>query len=194
MPYTSLGLPQPIIGSNNWGLPTNAGWALVNQFLSGLQAIPSLSVSGNVTVVGSITAGSFVGLSGTFLTTALFDIANGIPQLNSAGLIPSSLLSNQGIVTVAYSATPVFNAASGGSFKLTLTGNVTSSTFANGTSGPSLVTFRIVQDATGGRTFVWPSNIRNAGTINPGANARSAQTFALDTDGSLDAASPMLYS
>ena len=35
MPNTSLGFPQPIIGSNNWGLPTNGGWSLLNQFLSG---------------------------------------------------------------------------------------------------------------------------------------------------------------
>lgn len=194
MPQTSLGFPQPIIGSNNWGQPTNAGWALLNQFLTGTAAIPALNISGNVTVAGSITAGSFIGLDGTFLTSADFDVPNGIPQLNSAGLIPSSLLSNQGIVTVAYSATPVFNAATGGAFKITLTGNVTSSTFANGTQGPSIVAFRIVQDGTGGRTFVWPANVRNAGTPNPAANARSVQLFALDTDGSLDAVSPMMYS
>lgn len=194
MPQTSLGFPQPIIGSNNWGQPTNAGWALLNQFLTGAAAIPALNISGDVTVAGSITAGSFVGLDGTFLTSADFDVPNGIPQLNSAGLIPSALLSNQGIVTVAYSATPVFNAATGGAFKITLGGNVTSSTFANGTQGPSIVAFRIVQDGTGGRTFVWPANVRNGGTPNPGANSRSVQLFALDTDGSLDACGPMSYS
>jgi hypothetical protein len=194
MSTTPIGLPQPAIGSNNWGIPTNGGWALVDLFLRGLRAIPALNVTGNVTVGGSITAGSFVGLDGTFLTSALFDVANGIPQLNAAGLIPASLLATQGIVLVPYSATPVFNAATGGSFSLTLTGNVTSSAFANGTSGPSLVAFKIIQDGTGGRTFVWPSNVHNAGTVNPGANIKSAQIFALSPDGSLDAAGPIMYS
>lgn len=194
MPNTSLGFPQPVIGSNNWGQPTNAGWALLNQFLSGVAAIPGLSITNNLTVGGTITAGAFAGLDGTFLTSALFNVANGIPQLNGAGLIPSSLLSNQAIVPVTFSPTPVFNGALGGEFKLTLTGNVTSSTFANGTQGPALQIFRFVQDATGGRTFAWPANVRNGGDVNPGANSKSVQLFALDTDGSLDAVGNMMYS
>ena len=194
MAHTSLGFPQPAIGSNNWGQPTNAGWALLDQFLTGIRAFTGLSVIGNVTVIGSISATNFIGLDGTFLTSAMFDVANGIPRLNGAGLIPASLISNQGIQNVTYSATPIFNATYGGAFNLTLTGNVTSSTFANGLSGPSLVSFRIVQDGTGGRTFVWPSNVRNAGEISPAANARSTQVFMLQTDGSLDSATPMMYS
>lgn len=191
---TSLGFPQPAIGSNNWGVPTNAGWALLNQFLSGISPIPALSISGDLTVVGSVMAGAFVGLDGTFLTSALFDVANGIPQLNGAGLIPAALLPGLAIVPVAFSTTPVFNASLGSQFKITLTGNVASSTFANGSLGPTVQTFRIVQDGTGGRTFVWPANVRNAGVVNPGANSRSVQLFALDTDGSLDALGPMMYS
>lgn len=195
MPSTpNLGLNTPNIGSNNWGGPLNYNFAQLDRFLSGGLSLPGLSVSGNVTVTGTITAGSFAGLSGTFLTSALFNQANGIPQLNGAGLIPPSLLASQGIVTLAFSTTPIFNAANGGSFKLTLTGNVTSSTFANGTQGPAVVTFRIVQDAVGGRTFVWPSNVRNGGDINPVANKRSIQAFLLDTDGSLDAIGPITYS
>jgi hypothetical protein len=95
---------------------------------------------------------------------------------------------------VAFSATPVFDATLGRVFKLTLTGNVISSTFINNTSGYSIVGFRLVQDATGGRAFMWPTNVRNGGVVNPAANARSIQLFVLDTDGSLDAAGPMTYS
>lgn len=98
------------------------------------------------------------------------------------------------IDTVAFSATPVFDATLGRVFKLTLTGNVAYSTFINGASGLSLVGFRLVQDAVGGRTFVWPVNVRNGGVINAAANARSIQLFVLDADGSLDAAGPMTYS
>lgn len=196
MPVTpNIGLNTPAIGSNNWGTPLNFNFAQLDRFLSGNATIPGLSVAGNVTVTGSITAGSFSGLGGaTFLTSANYDTPNGVPQLNSAGLIPSSLLSNQGIVAVPFTATPVFNAASGGAFKLTLTGAVTSSTFANGAQGPSIVVFRIVQDGAGGHPFVWPGNVRNGGAINPGPNKRTVQLFSLDTDGSLDAFGPPMYS
>jgi hypothetical protein len=164
MPTTSLGFPQPAIGSNNWGQPTNAGWALLNQFLTGQAPITGLNVQGNVTISGALTAGYIV------------------------GTIPT------GMVLVSFSTTPVFDASIGLEFKLTLTGNVTSSTFINGTLGPSLIAFRLVQDGAGSRTFTWPSNVRNGGIVNDLANGRSSQLFAVDSDGSLDAVGPMMYS
>jgi len=164
MPNTSLGFPQPIIGSNNWGQPTNAGWALLDQFLTGAKPITGLVVTGNVTVSGTLIAG------------------------NIPGIIPT------GVVLVGYSSSPTFDASRGLEFKITLTGNVVSSLFINGTIGPSIIVFRIVQDSTGGRTFVWPTNVRNGGTINNLANGRSMQAFAVDVDGSLDAIGPMMYS
>lgn len=195
MPVTpNLNLQTPIIGSNNWGGPLNFNFSQLDRFLSGGLSIPGLSVAGNIVVTGSVTAGSFVGLSGTFLTSALFNVANGIPQLNAAGLIPTSLLASQGIVVVAYSASAIFNGALGGAFKMTLTGDVTSPTFINGGVGPSIVTFRLIQDGTGNRAFAWPANVRNGGAINPAAGSTSIQSFLLDTDGSLDALTAMAYS
>lgn len=164
MPTTSLGFPQPVIGSNNWGIPTNAGWALLDQFLSGTKAISALNVSGNVSIAGTLTAGYI------------------------SGVVPS------GIVIVPFNPNPIFDASKGLEFKLTLTANASSSTFTNGTLGPSVVVFRIVQDSAGGHSFVWPSNVRNGGTVNNMANARSVQMFAVDLDGSLDAVGPMMYS
>ena len=164
MPSTSLGFPQPAIGSNNWGQPTNAGWALLNQFLTGSAPISGLNVSGNVTISGNLTAGYI------------------------SGIIPS------GVVPVSFIPTPIFDASKGLEFKLTLSGNVTSSTFINGTLGPSLIAFRMVQDSTGGHTFAWPANVRNGGVINPAENGRSLQLFAVDIDGSLDAVGPIMYS
>jgi hypothetical protein len=196
MPVTpNIGLNTPIIGSNQWGQPLNYNFSQLDLFLSGQIPIPGLAVDGDVSVTGTITAGAFSGLDGAvFLTSALFDVPNGIPQLNGAGIIPAALLPTQGIDTVAFSPTPTFNAADGAGFKITLTGDVTSSTFANGTEGPALVVFRIVQDGAGGHAFTWPSNVRNGGSVNPGANARSIQIFTVDSDGSLDAATPMMYS
>jgi len=107
---------------------------------------------------------------------------------NVPGTIPA------GLVVVAYTATPTFNANLGLEFKITLTGNVTGSVFTNGLKGPSLIAFRIVQDSSGGHSFVWPSNVRNGGIVNSLANGRSLQMFAVDTDGSLDAVGPMMYS
>ena len=54
--------------------------------------------------------------------------------------------------------------------------------------------FRIVQDLIGGHSFTWPSNVRNGGSVNKTANARSIQMFVVDLDGSLDAVGPMMYS
>lgn len=60
--------------------------------------------------------------------------------------------------TVSYSATPTFNAALGNSQVITLTGNVTSSTLSNAVAGQTIA-FKIIQDGTGGRSFVWPTNV-----------------------------------
>lgn len=61
--------------------------------------------------------------------------------------------------TVSFSATPVFDLSLGSTIKITLTGNVTSSTTSNlQSSAGQEVTFIVTQDATGGRTVVWPTN------------------------------------
>lgn len=164
MPFTSLGFPQPIIGSNNWGSPTNAGWALLNQFLTGGAPITGLQVAGNVSITGVLTAGSI------------------------SGVIPS------GVVVVPFLSNPIFDASKGLEFKITISANVTAPTFINGNLGPSLIVFRVVQDGTGGWTFTWPANVRNGGEINSAANSVSLQLFAVDVDGSLDAVGPMMWS
>lgn len=88
-----------------------------------------------------------------------------------------------GQAVVAYVAAPAFPAsATVGSFKITLTGNVTSSTLTGATAG-QLIVFEIIQDATGGRTFVWPTNVKNAMSITgqaAGANEVSTQMFYYD--------------
>ena len=83
------------------------------------------------------------------------------------------------LTTVAFSATPTFDASTAASFKLTLTGNVTSSTLTNAVAGEP-ISFEICQDATGGRTFVPPTNVLNMGTIVSTANACSTQEFWFD--------------
>lgn len=69
-------------------------------------------------------------------------------------------------VTVAYTTTPVFDLANGNVQRITLTGNVTSSTFVlnGGSSIPDATMFylQIIQDATGERTFALPASVRNS--------------------------------
>lgn len=60
--------------------------------------------------------------------------------------------------TVSFSATPIFNATGYTGFQITLTGNVTSSTFINGVAGQTY-TWKIIQNGTRGWTFAWPTNI-----------------------------------
>ena len=88
----------------------------------------------------------------------------------------------------------MFDLSLGGVVDYVLAQNATA-VFANGTMGTAIVAVRIKQAALGGPyTFTWPSNVRNAGTVNPGASSRSIQLLAVDSDGSLDAAAPMMYS
>jgi hypothetical protein len=82
-------------------------------------------------------------------------------------------------VTVAYSATPTFNAASASVFQITLTGNVTSSTLSGAVAGQFLL-FQIIENGTGGYTFVWPSNVKGAMGITTAASTRNQQLFWFD--------------
>jgi hypothetical protein len=80
-------------------------------------------------------------------------------------------------VTVPFSATPVFNASLGTSFLMTLTGNVTSSTFTNGVKGQIYV-FEII--GNGSATFAWPSTFYNAPIVNPAGGIQTTQAFYFD--------------
>ena len=81
--------------------------------------------------------------------------------------------------TVTFSATPTFDASKGSLQTITLTGNVTSSTLSNAVAGQTL-DFKVCQDATGGRLFVWPANVKNAAPVPAAANACLTQAFIYD--------------
>jgi hypothetical protein len=81
--------------------------------------------------------------------------------------------------TVAFSSTPDFDASLANTHKITLTGNVTSSTLSNASAGQT-ISFLICQDVTGGRTFTWPTNVLGGMTIGSTASKCSAQTFIFD--------------
>ncbi len=84
-----------------------------------------------------------------------------------------------GLNVVTFSATPTFDARLGNTQKITLTGNVTSSTLSNAMTGQQ-INFLICQDATGSRTFAWPSIVKGGMTIGSTASKCTAQTFIFD--------------
>jgi hypothetical protein len=84
-----------------------------------------------------------------------------------------------GLNQVAFSTTPTFDAALGNTQKITLTDNVTSSTLSNAVTGQT-INFIVCQDATGGRTFAWPTNVKGGMTIGSTASKCSAQNFIFD--------------
>jgi hypothetical protein len=81
-----------------------------------------------------------------------------------------------GVAIVTYSATPAFDVSLLASQQITLTGNVSSSTISGGFSG-RYYTFSIVQDAVGGRTFVWPTSFQGGVSVDTTALAKTTQIF-----------------
>jgi hypothetical protein len=120
-------------------------------------------------------------------------VATGTAPLMVASITPVANLSLSGgagssvsvaklstpVNVVTFSATPTFNASLGNTQKITLTANVTSSTLSNATAGQT-INFLICQDATGSRTFVWPTNVKGAMTIGSTLSTCSAQDFIFD--------------
>ncbi|KKK73362.1 hypothetical protein LCGC14_2894600, partial [marine sediment metagenome] len=84
-----------------------------------------------------------------------------------------------GTTAVTFSATPTFDSSTSVYFSMALTGNVTSSTLSNAADG-RVAYFNLCQDATGGRTFVWPSSVLSGPTIDPTASACTSAIFTYD--------------
>ena len=94
----------------------------------------------------------------------------------AANLVPDPFT----YTAVTFSATPTFTFGFGANtFKITLTGNVTSSTVASNAAGQP-ATWVICQDGTGGRTFAWPANFFGAMTIGSTLSKCNTQSFTSD--------------
>jgi hypothetical protein len=101
---------------------------------------------------------------------------------NVSGLATTSSSFAQASTTVTFSATPTFTATGQYQvFKMTLTGNVTSSSLLMaGINTPSIVSFELSEDGTGGRTFTWPLNVVGGTPINTAALSVTTETFFWD--------------
>lgn len=149
------------------------------------------SVAASLTLNNALLTGSWSGtpITGAGTLALTLSLANqaankflagptsgGTGAISARFIVPADL---PGQVTTTFSATPVFDASTGNSFKITLTGNVTSSSITNPTAG-QIVTFIITQDGTGSHTFAWPANMKGASPISPDANSVSVQSFIYD--------------
>lgn len=84
-----------------------------------------------------------------------------------------------GFVVTPFSATPIFNLASGNTFQLTLTGNVTSSAVNQpGVTAGQFLYLIVCQDSAGSRTFTFPTSFQTPlPTISPTPSKCSASTW-----------------
>jgi hypothetical protein len=139
-------------------------------------SVLTASVSGQP-IVGAGTLAFLVGIANQPANTVLAGpTSGGSGAVTGRALVPADL---PGLNTLAFSATPSFDASVSGSFTMTLTGNVTSSSVINAAGGER-ITFVIKQDAVGGRTFAWPPNFKGASPVAPDANSVSVQEFIYD--------------
>lgn len=86
---------------------------------------------------------------------------------------------------VPFSSTPSFDISLSNTQKITLSGNVTSSSIAyfNTDASPyytQTLHFVICQDSAGGHTFAWPSSFHGGMTVGSTASTCSAQSFVYD--------------
>lgn len=164
---------------------------------------PAPSGTGLVIVTSGVASSTTAAPNGTTATTQS-------PGDNTTKVATDAfVIANAGVgsgateVAVSFSATPTYTCPSATTVSAThftvgaLTGNITSSTLATCTPG-QILAFHIVQDGTGGRTVVWPTNF-DVPTIALTASTATDVTYAYDgTNGRLLAsngkATPFLLS
>lgn len=108
-------------------------------------------------------------------------------------IVTGTINGGNSLFVVAYTPTMTLDGTKGGNFKTTITGpvNITITNMVN----KGIVSVHIIQDGTGGHLVTWDgSKIRNAPAVSPGPNARTIQLFAVDADGTFDAAAPAMFS
>jgi hypothetical protein len=211
--YISTGLMTTagdIIYENSTPVAARLAIGTTGQVLTVVSGLPAWSTPSSGSV-SSFSSGSLSPLFTTSVATPTstpalsFSLSNAAQNSVFAGpasggtgapsyraLVP---LDTANLSTVSFSATPTFNAASFSNFKITLTGNVTSSTLSNAVAGQTLI-FEIVQDGTGGHTFVWPTNVKNAMSITGqagAANETSIQEFFYDGSNAYAISPGMVY-
>lgn len=96
-------------------------------------------------------------------------------------------------IGVISSATPEFDAAGSSAAVITFEYTLTSNAVATltGVSEGQIIIFVLSQNAVGGWTFTWPTQVKNAGVVDGTALAKNKQAFSVDSDGNLTPISAM---
>lgn len=123
------------------------------------------TINAAATWMGGPTAGAMWNISdGASTSTNDLTLTNAtVSKTGAIGAVSASLTKSfaDGVNPVSFSATPVFDLSLGNTQTITLTGNVTSSTFSNAIASRGQRTiFIITQDGTGGRSFIWPTSAK----------------------------------
>lgn len=103
-------------------------------------------------------------------------------QTGLVTLLQSVVAHQRSAQTLAANGAVTMSASTADIHPITLNANATSSSITGATSGQRL-TIRWIQDATGGRTYVWPTNCKFAGGVAPSdttAGTRTSVTFEYD--------------
>lgn len=180
------------IGTNSNGVATITTSATIDGsatlVLSPKQGVRLVSDGTNYFTVRGLGMTYLAGFTATTQQYATFQntnstgsptVANGFLGYTGNGqTISSTAFAGAPLRTITFSATPTIDLSSGNLFTITLTGNVTSSTWSNPTSGQE---FRLIicQDGTGSRTFAFPATFKGA-TIPPASatlSTCSVQSF-----------------
>lgn len=134
----------------------------------------------SLAVVFSQNSNNYSSVGSASQVVALFTGCSGTQYLGADGACHAAAAAGQGYSAVTFSATPTFDATGGvQTFKITLTGDVTSSTFSNGVAG-SFYTFVVCQDSTGNRAFAVPSQMHQYTNWMASPSNCVTQTFAYD--------------
>lgn len=160
-------------------LPAGTGTVTSVQLGIAASLLFTASISGTNPITTSGTFTLNLGLANQNANSFLAGPASGGSGATASRLMVAADIF--GITTVAFSATPVFDASTFPIplFKITLTGTVTSSSVINATNGQQ-ITFEITQDGTGGHPFAWPPDFKDPSPIAPDATLVSIQTFVRD--------------
>lgn len=123
-----------------------------------------------------------------FSGNGTFDLSTVTPYNFIAPPTPIAPTVAGALVTVPYALNPTFDCSlvTAGiiTFEITLTGNVTASTLINAQPG-QIVILSVIQDGTGGRTFTFPSNVRNTTIIDADPSSITVQAFYARANGNL---------
>lgn len=192
--------------------PGIAGTGFITKVSSTPTDIPYLGVALSIALFGN----DVIAPANTFYVISVLDANKNVVQAvpyqfsgsftgdlstvapyNFVPVVPIAPTVTAGLVTVPYALIPTFDCSlvspSGlVTFEMTLTGNVTSSNITNVQAG-QLVTFILIQDATGGRTFVYPAVVNNTTDINPAVSGITVQSFIARANGSLYPVGPATY-